>query len=58
MDYFQGITPRERYDNEILNEIRTMNKLLTELLGHHAQMPEKAEMKVHKPRGRRKGAAV
>lgn len=53
MDHFKGNTPKERYDNDLLNEIRTMNKLLTELLGHSAQMPEKRSTN---PRGPRKGA--
>lgn len=57
MDHYQGITPKERYDNELLNEIRKTNELLenlTKMIGHHAQMSDSHEVK---PRGRRKGAA-
>jgi hypothetical protein len=58
-----GVTPQERYNNELLNELRTMNKLLTELLGRNAQVPEKKVAKsvikpAVKPRGRRKGVVV
>jgi hypothetical protein len=62
MNHFTGVNPKERYDNDLLNELRTMNKLLTELLGHHVQMPEtkvikKVAKKVIKPvtQRRRKG---
>jgi hypothetical protein len=63
VDHFTGVNPKERYDNDLLNELRTMNKLLTELLRHHVQMPEnkvvkKVAKKVIKPavtQRRRKG---
>lgn len=28
MDHFAGITPRERYDNDLLNEMRQIRQLL------------------------------
>lgn len=27
-DHFQGITPQERYNNDVLNELRQIRKLL------------------------------
>lgn len=40
MDYFGGVTQEERWKNELLNEIRTMNQLLTKVLGNNAQVSE------------------
>lgn len=40
MDYFPGITPRERYDNEMLREIRKLNENMTKLLERNAQAVE------------------
>lgn len=31
MDHFQGITPKERYDNDLLNEIHRNNQLLEQI---------------------------
>jgi len=36
MDYFAGITPQERFNNEMLNELRQIRKLLE----HNAQVLE------------------
>ena len=32
MKYFAGITPQERYNNELLDEIRENNRLMRELI--------------------------
>lgn len=63
MNHFTGVNPKERYDNDLLNELRTTNTLLAEILRHHVQMPEtkvvkKVAKKVIKPavtQRRRKG---
>ena len=59
MDYFGGVTQEERWKNELLNEIRTMNKLLTQVLGRNAQMPEEKVtiQQISSNRGRPKGVA-
>ncbi|MNH83814.1 hypothetical protein D3C73_362180 [compost metagenome] len=36
MDHFQGVTPEERYKNDILNELRQIRGLLEQ----NAQLPK------------------
>lgn len=38
-DYFQGVTPEERWKNDMLNELRRNN----ELLEQHAQLLDKPD---------------
>lgn len=56
MNHFEGITPDQRWRNEMLNEQRETNSLLRQLLGHNAQVTENVEVKTQRRRGR-KGAA-
>lgn len=60
MDYFGGVTQEERWKNELLNEIRTMNQLLTQVLGNNAQVPEEETViipQITSQKGRPKGVA-
>jgi hypothetical protein len=60
MQYFGGVTQEERWKNELLNEIRTMNKLLTQVLENNAQVLEKETVtipQIASQRGRPKGVA-
>lgn len=55
MDYFEGVSAKERYDNDVLNELRTIRKLLE----RNAQAPEqKIEKQVKAPVQRRKRKGV
>lgn len=57
MDHFEGITPEQRWRNDLLNEQRETNRLLREIIGRNAQASnEIAEPKPIQRRGRRKGA--
>lgn len=60
MDHYEGITPDQRWRNDLLNEMRENNRLLRLFLERNAQAVEPvAEVKEIKPvqrRGRRKGA--
>jgi hypothetical protein len=40
VDHFQGVTAKERYDNELLSEIKRTNELLSQLIGHNGQMSD------------------
>jgi hypothetical protein len=40
VDHFQGITPQERYNNDILNELRKLNENMEKLIGRNAQASE------------------
>lgn len=31
MDHYKGISPKERYDNDLLNELRKNNQLLEQI---------------------------
>jgi hypothetical protein len=60
MQYFGGVTQEERWKNELLNEIRTMNQLLTRVLENNAQVLEKETINIPQianNRGRPKGVA-
>jgi len=60
MDHYEGITPDQRWRNEMLNEQRETNRILRELLGRNAQAPKDAATVEHVQtlprRGRPKGA--
>lgn len=45
MDHFKGVTPGERWKNDVLNELRNIRKLLEKSLGRDAQTPKKQEVK-------------
>lgn len=50
MDHFQGVTAKERYDNELLNELRQIRQLLE----RNAQAVEQTgEPKQRQPRQKR-----
>jgi hypothetical protein len=52
MDHFQGVNGQERFNNELLSELRQIRKLLE----HNAQVVEQPkEEKPVQRRGRRKG---
>ena len=59
MDYFGGVTQEERWKNELLNEIRTMNQLLMKVLDNNAQVIEgKVNIQqISSNKGRPKGVA-
>lgn len=44
MDHFAGITPQERYSNDVLNELRAIRKLLE----RDVQPVKEEEIKDHK----------
>jgi ElaB/YqjD/DUF883 family membrane-anchored ribosome-binding protein len=46
MDHFPGITPRERYDNDLLNEMRKLNENIERLFDRNAQAVEQPVNKV------------
>lgn len=57
MDHFLGITPQERFNNELLREIKETNRLLGKLLERNAQAVElPTGIKPIQRRGRPKGA--
>lgn len=39
-DYYDGITPDQRYKNELLNELRKLNANMEKLIERNAQAPE------------------
>ncbi|MBB6694381.1 hypothetical protein H7B90_23575 [Cohnella xylanilytica] len=57
MDHFNGITPEERWKNDILNELRAIRQHL-ERNAQAVETVEEIEIKPVQRRGRRKGAAV
>lgn len=57
MNHFNDAVPENRWRNDMLNEIRTTNQLLRQLLERNAQAVEEVQpMKTVQRRGRRKGA--
>lgn len=40
MNHFDGITPEQRWRNDLLNEQRKTNELLNKLIERNAQAPE------------------
>jgi hypothetical protein len=42
-NHFAGVTPRERYDNEVLNTLREIRELLSRDSKTVEQTPEKQE---------------
>jgi len=52
MDHFQGVNAQERFNNDLLNELREIRRLLE----RNAQAVEQPESKPVQKRGRRKGA--
>lgn len=56
MDHYPGITPSERYHNDLLNEMRECNNLMRQMLERNAQAPEPKVIKQIKPVQRRKKA--
>jgi len=59
MQYFGGVTQEERWKNDLINEIRKMNELLTQVLGNTAQVTEETVTipQMSSNRGRPKGVA-
>lgn len=51
MDHFGGITPQERFNNDLLNELRKINKKMETLIGHNAQMSEQKTVSKNATRG-------
>lgn len=54
MDHYEGITPDQRYKNELLNEIRKLNVNMEKLIGCNAQVSERKPA-APKTNGRRVG---
>lgn len=40
MEHFDGVNNQERYNNDLLNEIRKTNQLLEKLISHKETKPE------------------
>lgn len=59
MQYFGGVTQEERWKNDLINEIRKMNELLTQVLVNNAQVHEEKVTitQMSSNRGRPKGVA-
>lgn len=57
MDHYKGISPKERYDNDLLNELRKNNQLLeqiAQLLQPQVELKEASGMQTKRPYTRRK----
>ena len=54
MDHFQGVTPQERYQNDVLNELRAIRELLV----RNAQAVEHKPVNPVKPRQNRQIRSV
>lgn len=57
MDHFEGVTPEQRWKNEMLSEIKRMNANMEKLLGERderMEQPEQLEL-IPEPKQERKG---
>lgn len=59
MDHFEGVTPEQRWKNEMLHEIKRMNANMEKLLSERderMEQPEQLEL-IPEPKQERKGKA-
>lgn len=57
MDHFEGVTPEQRWKNDMLDEIRRMNANMEKLIQERSNYkPEQLEL-IPEPKTERKGKA-